>query len=64
MNVNFGQINNSGFDFSLSGHIISTKDWFWSMTLTGGHVMDRINNISTVLKGTEADAVGSEGIPI
>ena len=61
MNVNFGQINNSGFDFSLSGHIISTKDWFWSMTLTGGHVMDRINNISTVLKGTEADAVGSEG---
>ena len=61
MNVNFGQINNSGFDFSLSGHIVSTKDWFWSMTITGGHVMDRINNISTVLKGTEADAVGSEG---
>lgn len=61
MNVNFGQINNSGFDFSVSGHIISTKDWFWSMTITGGHVMDRINNISTVLKGTEADAVGSEG---
>lgn len=61
MNVNFGQINNSGFDFSLSGHIISNKDWFWSMTLTGGHVMDRINNISTVLKGTEADAVGSTG---
>lgn len=61
MNVNFGQINNSGFDFSLSGHIISNKDWFWSMTLTGGHVLDRINNISTVLKGTEADAVGSTG---
>lgn len=61
MNVNFGQINNSGYDFSVSGHIISNKDWFWSMTLTGGHVMDRINNISTVLKGTEADAVGSEG---
>lgn len=61
MNVNFGQINNSGFDFSLSGHIISNKNWFWSMTLTGGHVMDQIRNISTVLKGTEADAVGSTG---
>lgn len=61
MNVNFGKINNRGFDFSVSGHILRTKDWFWNMTLTGGHVMDRIMDISTVLKGTEADAVGSSG---
>ncbi len=58
MNVNFGNINNSGIDFSLSGQIISNKDWFWSMTLTGGHVMDRIRDISSSLNGTEADAVG------
>lgn len=64
MHVNFGQVNNSGFDFSLSGHIIRNDNWFWSMTITGGHVMDRISKISTVLKGTEADAVGSEGDPI
>ena len=61
MNVNFGQINNKGFDFSVSGHILRSKDWFWNMTLTGGHVMDKISNISKVLKGTKADAVGSGG---
>ena len=46
MNVNFGQMNNKGIDLSLSGQIIRTKDWFWSMTLTGGHVMDKIQKIS------------------
>lgn len=57
MNVNFGQINNSGIDFSISGRIVNTRDWSWVMTLTGGHVMDKIQNISDVLKGTEvADA--------
>ena len=61
MNVNFGQINNTGFDFSVSGHIISTKDWFWSMTLTGGHVIDKIQHISTSMSGTEADAIGGAG---
>lgn len=61
MNVNFGQINNKGFDFSISGHILRSRDWFWNMTLTGGHVMDKISHISTVLKGTKADAIGSGG---
>ncbi len=61
MNVNFGEVNNMGLDFSLSGHIISTKDWFWSMTITGGHVIDRIRNISSVLRGTEADAIDGAG---
>jgi len=53
MNVNFGQINNKGIDLSLSGQIIRTNNWFWSATITGGHVMDRIVNISSSLKGTE-----------
>lgn len=53
MNVNFGQINNSGVDFSVSGRIIDTKDWSWMMVLTGGHVVDKIRNISSALKGTE-----------
>ena len=57
MNVNFGQLNNSGIDLSLSGRILNTRDWSWVMVLTGGHVMDKIKNISTALKGTEvADA--------
>lgn len=59
MFVNFGQIRNQGVDISLSAQIIRTKDWFWNLTFTGGHVMDRINNISNVLKGTQANAIGT-----
>lgn len=50
MNVNFGQMNNNGLDLSVSGQIIRTKDLFWSMTLTGGHVMDKIQKISDDIK--------------
>ena len=50
MNVNFGKLNNKGLDLSLSAQIIRKKDWFWSMTLTGGHVMDQIRKISQGLK--------------
>ena len=63
MNVNFGQINNKGIDISLSGHIIKTTDWFWSMTLTGGHVMDQIKNISSSLKGKELGDKYDSGKP-
>ena len=52
MNVNFGEINNRGLDLSLSAHLIKNKDFFWSMTLTGGHVMDQIRHISNALKET------------
>lgn len=50
MNVNFGKIINQGFDFSVSGQIINNDNLFWSMTLTGGHVMDQIKEISDALK--------------
>ena len=50
MNVNFGQMHNKGLDLSVSGQIIRTKDLFWSMTLTGGHVMDKIQKISDDIK--------------
>ena len=50
MNVNFGETNNKGYDFSFSAQIIRTKDWFWSVTVTGAHVMDEIKKISSALK--------------
>lgn len=53
MQVNFGEINNKGVDLSVSGQIISNKNWFWSMTLTGGHVMDEIRKISSALNGND-----------
>ncbi len=55
MNVNFGQINNKGVDFQLSVHILKSKDWFWNMTITGDHVIDKIKNISKSLKNTAID---------
>ncbi len=55
MKVNFGEINNKGIDLSLSAQIIRKKDLFWSMTLTGGHVMDEIRHIANSLKKTEKD---------
>ena len=57
MKVNFGQLNNKGIDIMFSAHIIRNKDWFWSMSLTGGHVMDRILHISDSMKNQEVDNV-------
>lgn len=57
MNVNFGQMNNKGLDLSVSGQIIRTKDLFWSMTLTGGHVMDKIQKISDDIKDDIKDDI-------
>ena len=55
MNVNFGQITNQGIDLSVSAQIVRTRDWFWSTTLTGGHVMDRIEHISDSMKNQSVD---------
>lgn len=55
MQVNLGVLNNKGFDFSLSAQILRTRDWFWSMTITGGHVMDQIRNISDAMKNQGID---------
>jgi len=55
MQVNLGVLNNKGFDFSLSAQILRTRNWFWSMTLTGGHVMDQIRNISDAMKNQGID---------
>lgn len=63
MKVNFGELNNKGIDLSLSAQIFRTKDWFWSVTLTGGHVMDQIRHISNSLKGVEKDNAMDSSLP-
>lgn len=63
VNVNFGRINNKGLDLSVSAQIIRTGDWFWSTTITGGHVMDKIRNISNSLKGTEVSSIFGNELP-
>ena len=63
MYVNFGELNNKGFDLSMSAQIINKKDWFWNITLTGGHVMDEIRKISDALKDTDADSIYDSSMP-
>lgn len=63
MNVNFGELNNKGVDLSLSAQVIRKKDWFWSVTLTGGHVMDEIRHISNSLKGVEKENYTDSSLP-
>ncbi len=63
MKVNFGELNNKGIDLSLSAQIFRTKDWFWSVTVTGGHVMDQIRHISNSLKGVEKDYAMDSSLP-
>ena len=50
--VNFGEIRNSGIEFSLTGQIIKQKDLFWSMTISGSHNYDKISKISDALSKT------------
>ncbi len=63
MNVNFGELNNKGIDLSLSGQIINKPDFFWSVTVTGGHVMDQIRKISDTLKNTEVSNSSDASAP-
>lgn len=55
VSVNFGETKNSGYDFSFTGQIIKKKDFTWHVSVTGGHVMDKIVKISNALKNTQYD---------
>ncbi len=47
--VNYGEIENSGYDLSLSGQIINNRDVYWSLSVTGSHVMDKLKKLSPEL---------------
>ncbi len=44
--VNYGEILNQGYDIHLSAKLIDTKDFFWSVSLSGSHVNDRLEKLS------------------
>lgn len=44
--VNYGEIENRGYDLSLSTQLINTKNTYWSLTVNGSHVIDKLNKIS------------------
>ncbi len=50
LNSNLGEQVNKGYDWSLSGAILKTKDLQWRLTLNGQHNRDKIKKISNSLK--------------
>ncbi|MBS4765705.1 SusC/RagA family TonB-linked outer membrane protein [Alistipes sp. kh20] len=60
--VNFGENQNFGYDFSVAGKVIQTRNWAWTTVVNGSHVKDRINRISNTLKQTSYQI--DEGSPL
>lgn len=50
LNSNMGEQENRGYDWSLSGAILKTKELQWRLTLSGQHNRDKIKKISNSLQ--------------
>ena len=42
---NIGKMKNTGYEISLGGDIISTKDWFWIVELNIGHNSNKLKDL-------------------
>lgn len=47
---NLGKQESNGFEFSLWGKIIRTRDWEWNLSVNGMHTSTKIKQISDALK--------------
>lgn len=45
---NIGEMKNTGFEITLGGDIIRTKDWTWSLDLNVGHNSNKLNKLYKV----------------
>lgn len=58
--ANLGSQTSNGFEFSLWGKIIKTRDWEWNLSVNGLHSKTTINNISDALRRrNEANAASN-----
>lgn len=48
--ANLGSQTSNGFEFSVWGKIIKTRDWEWNLSVNGLHSKTTINNISDALR--------------
>ena len=51
--ANAGKLKNTGFDLSLSGKILATKDWSWELGATIGHYKNEIKELPAGNYNTE-----------
>ncbi|MDE6451415.1 MAG: SusC/RagA family TonB-linked outer membrane protein, partial [Odoribacter sp.] len=47
---NLGESSNRGYEIAVSGQIIRTRDWGWSLSATTSHTVNKILKISNSLK--------------
>jgi TonB-dependent starch-binding outer membrane protein SusC len=60
--VNFGDIQNTGFDFSLNYHDQVNKDFHFDLTLTGTHYVSKVLSLPAGLQYYSVNAAGSSRI--
>lgn len=60
--VNFGDIQNTGFDFSLTYHDQVNKDFNFDLTLTGTHYVSKVLSLPPGTQYYSANATGSSRI--
>lgn len=44
--ANVGSLRNRGFDITIGGDVISTKDWLWNITLIGSTLSNKVLKLS------------------
>lgn len=55
---NGGSLKNQGFDVTLNGHIISHKDWNWTLGASVGHYVNEITALPDNNKAIKTDVLG------
>jgi hypothetical protein len=57
--ANAGKLKNVGYDLSVSGKVIATKDWSWELGFSVGHYKNEIKSLAEGQTGYNTDAYGA-----
>ena len=67
MTMNSGNLENTGFEFELSGVVVDTKDWNYTTTIVGSHNKTKLKSLwgsQTYWDRKEFEAPGSPGTAV
>ncbi len=57
--ANAGKLKNVGYDLSVNGKVIATKDWSWELGFSVGHYKNEIKSLAEGQTGYNTDAYGA-----
>lgn len=60
--ANLGKSENWGYELSISGVLIKTKDWFWRLSFNAHHTENKLVKISNSLKQQNSSNMAERGI--